>query len=76
MVLSSSPKMRTEKHKRIVITTPYKYEDDRIVNEFVEMFRAAPLKGLGIAETFDTIVPFSQSRLQEKLLPHIIHNGS
>jgi hypothetical protein len=44
MVLRSSPKMRTEKHKRIVTTTPYKYEDDWIVNEFVEMFRATPLK--------------------------------
>jgi hypothetical protein len=44
MVLRSSPKMRTEKHKRIVTTTPYKYEDDGIVNEFVEMFRATPLK--------------------------------
>jgi hypothetical protein len=43
MVLSNSQKMRTEKHKRIVITTTYKYQDDRIVNEFVEMFRAAPL---------------------------------
>jgi hypothetical protein len=35
--LSSSPKRRTEKDKRIVTTTPYKYEDKEIVNRFVKM---------------------------------------
>jgi hypothetical protein len=35
--LSSSPKRRTEKNKRIVTTTPYKYEDKEIVNRFVKM---------------------------------------
>ena len=29
-----------------------------------------------MAETFVTIVPFSQSLLQEKQLTRIIHNGS
>jgi hypothetical protein len=35
--LSSSPKTRIDKNKRIVTTTPYKYEDEEIVNRFVEM---------------------------------------
>jgi hypothetical protein len=41
-MLSSSPKMRTEKSKRIVTTTPYKYEDEEIVNKFVEIFNLLP----------------------------------
>jgi hypothetical protein len=41
-MLSSSPKTKTEKNKRIVTTTPYKYEDEEIVNMFVEIFNLLP----------------------------------
>lgn len=37
-VHNSSVNTRKEANERIVTTTPYKYEDDGIVNQFVEMF--------------------------------------
>ena len=67
-VHNSSVNTRKEAHERIVTTTPYKYEDDEVVNTFVEMLQRLPWQ-LWPAQTLDAIVPCSQPRLQEQLLP-------
>jgi hypothetical protein len=61
----SSAKTRTTENERIVATTPYKYEDDEVVNKFVEMLKRLPWQ-LWPAKTLDAIVPCSQPRLQEQ----------
>jgi hypothetical protein len=38
MVNRSNAKTRREENERIVATTPFKYEDEEIVNKFVETF--------------------------------------
>lgn len=38
----SSINTRNEAHERIVTTTPYKYEDDEVVNKLVDMFTRFP----------------------------------
>ena len=41
-VHNSSVNTRKEANERIVTTTPYKYEDEEIVNKFVEIFNLLP----------------------------------
>ena len=75
-VQRSSTKTRMEENGRIVATAPLsKYEDDEVVNTFLKCMSGSP-SGCGAAKTLDAIVPFSQPRLQEQLLPHMIHDGS
>lgn len=62
----SSTRTRIEVHERIVTTTPYKYEDDKIVNKFAEILRRLPWRSWP-SQTLETIVPFSTPRLQEQL---------
>jgi hypothetical protein len=73
-VHNNSVNTRKEANERIVTTTPYKYEDDEVVNKFVEMFQRFPWR-LWPAKTLDAIVPCSQPRLQEQLFTRIIHDG-
>ena len=68
-VHNSSMNTRKEAHERIVATAPLsKYEDNEVVNTFVEMLQRLPWQ-LWPAQTLDAIVPCSQPRLQEQLLP-------
>lgn len=41
-VHNSSINTKKEVNERIVTTTPYKYEDDEVVNKFVEMLKRLP----------------------------------
>ena len=68
-VHNSSVNTSKEAHERIVATAPLsKYEDNEVVNTFVEMLQRLPWQ-LWPAQTLDAIVPCSQPRLQEKQLP-------
>lgn len=49
----SSARTKIEKHERIVTTTPYKYEDDKIVNKFAEILRRLPLAVVTISDLRD-----------------------
>jgi hypothetical protein len=62
---TSSAKTRMEKNERIVTTTSYKYEDEEVVNKFIEMLKRLPLQ-LWPAQTFATIIPFSRPWIQEQ----------
>ena len=65
-VHNSSANTRKEANERIVTTAPLsKYEDDEVVNTFLKCASS----GCGAAKTLDAIVPCSQPRLQEQLLP-------
>jgi len=60
-----------EENERIVTTASYKYEDDEVVNKFVEILKRAPM---GVVVNYNTlIIPFPQPRLQEQLLLLIVH---
>ena len=68
-VHNSSANTRKEANERIVTTAPLsKDEDDEVVNTFVEMLKRLPWQ-LWPAQTLDAILPCSQPRLQEQLLP-------
>jgi hypothetical protein len=62
-VHNSSMNTKKEANERIVTTTPYKYEDDEVVNKFVEMLNQLPWQ-LWPAKTLDAIIPCSRPRLQ------------
>ena len=67
----SSAKTKMEENERIVTTASYKYEDDEVVNKFVEILKRAPM---GVVVNYNSlIIPFPQPRLQEQLLLLIVH---
>lgn len=65
---SSAKKASTKENERAVVTTPFKYEDKEIVNTFGETFMWLSWQWQRLYDIHCSILPFSQSRIQEQLL--------